>query len=332
MADVRQYRQDPQINHGTTAQSNLKLTDIMPVQHENLATQTNSINKISLAQCLCEPYAVCNSNNPSSGNYTATCENFPDFALSYTDSQGNSHNLIGLKVRVKFTHGITYGSVSGGTYPTLNINGSGAVPLLAQGKTMATGAVSAGQTIEFTIIPYGNGVAFDADSNVRESTSDYTIYTDGLKRQNSIDTSKNLPTCNAVLTKLDSYTKLVYFNMYNIPANVTYQEQLQLAINTLISEGGRYRVTVMLSYAVSAPKEIGIYYKIGDTVYQMAYTTKSDFPSGESSLNMVSICASAMINEQANTNRGLIIKTSTQSTVANQTNPMYIFIERLRDL
>ena len=52
--------------------------------------------------------------------------------------------------------------------------------MLAQGKTMASGAASAGQSIEFTIIPYGNGVAFDADSNVRESTSDYTIYTDGF--------------------------------------------------------------------------------------------------------------------------------------------------------
>ena len=188
MADVRQYRQDPQINHGTTAQSNLKLTDIMPVQHENLATQTNSINKISLAQCLCEPYAVCNSNNPSNGQYTATCSNFPDFALSYTDSQGNSHDLVGLKVRVKFTYGVTYGSTTSTppTCPTLNINGSGAIPMLAQGKTMGKGAISAEQTVEFTIIPYGNTLAFDADSNVRESTSDYTIYTDGKTQRKTV--------------------------------------------------------------------------------------------------------------------------------------------------
>ena len=53
--------------------------------------------------------------------------------------------------------------------------------MLAQGKTMATGSASAGQALEFTVIPYGNGIAFDADSNVRESTSDYTIYTDGTK-------------------------------------------------------------------------------------------------------------------------------------------------------
>lgn len=242
MADVRQYRQDPQINHGTTAQSNLKLTDIMPVQHENLATQTNSINKISLAQCLCEPYAVCNSNNPSSGNYTATCENFPDFALSYTDSQGNSHNLIGLKVRVKFTHGITYGSVSGGTYPTLNINGSGAVPLLAQGKTMATGAVSAGQTIEFTIIPYGNGVAFDADSNVRESTSDYTIYTDGKKvlPENKIDAiiqDNTITDCNNCYEtgKVKVY---IVGNINNLPDNKEYY--IMAFCNNVTWSGNKY--------------------------------------------------------------------------------------------
>lgn len=179
MAQARQYIQDSQINNGTTASSNIKMTDVMPIQHTDIASNVNQINKVNIAQTLCEPFAVCNSNNPANGAYTATCSNFPDFALSYTDSQGTSHNLIGMKVRVVFNYGITYGSVSGGTYPTLNINGSGAIPLLAQGKTMATGAISAGQTVEFTIIPYGNGLAYDADSNVRESTSDYTIYTDG---------------------------------------------------------------------------------------------------------------------------------------------------------
>ena len=179
MAEPRQFRQDQQIIHGTTAQTNAKLTDIMPLQHEDLATQTNQMKKISLGQCLCEPFAVCNSNNPANGAYVADCVNFPDFTLQFTDEQGNNHSLIGLKVRVLFNYGITYGSVSGGTYPTLNINGSGAIPLLAQGKTMGTGAISAGQTVEFTIIPYGNSLAFDADSNVREANSDYTVYTDG---------------------------------------------------------------------------------------------------------------------------------------------------------
>ena len=179
MADVRQFRQDTQITHGTIASTNAKLTDILPLQHEDLASNVNQMNKISLGQCLCEPYAVCNSNNPANGAYVADCVNFPDFALSFTDGQGNSHALVGLKIRVLFTYGITYGSVSGGTYPTLNINGSGAIPLLAQGKTMGAGAISADQTVEFTIIPYGNGLAFDADSNVRESNSDYTVHTDG---------------------------------------------------------------------------------------------------------------------------------------------------------
>lgn len=180
MSGSRQFRQDAQIPHGTDAQANLKMTDIFPVQHENLETNTNQMKKISIGQCLCEPYAVCNSNNPSNGRYKADCINFPDFALSFTDGQGTSHALVGLKVRVLFTHGITYGSVSDNTYPTLNINNSGAIPLLAQGKTMGAGAISAGQTVEFTVIPYGNGLAFDADSNVREANSDCVIYTDGL--------------------------------------------------------------------------------------------------------------------------------------------------------
>ena len=181
MAVTKQFTQLDPINNGTTAADNFKLADVIPAQHTDLTGGVNKLVHRTLAQSLCEPVAVCNSNNPSNGAYTANCSNYPDFALSYQDAQQNTHYLIGLKIRVIFTYGITYGSVSGGTYPTLNINGSGAIPMLAQGKTMASGAASAGQSIEFTIIPYRNGVAFDADSNVRESTSDYTIYTDGYK-------------------------------------------------------------------------------------------------------------------------------------------------------
>lgn len=179
MSLMKQFNQLDPINNGTTAQDNFKLSDAIPAQHTDLASGVNKLVHRTFAQSLCEPVAVCNSNNPQNGAYTATCQNYPDFALSYQDAQQNTQYLIGLKIRVIFTYGITYGSVSGGTYPTLNINGSGAIPMLAQGKTMATGAASAGQTLEFTVIPYGNGIAFDADSNVRESTSDYTIYTDG---------------------------------------------------------------------------------------------------------------------------------------------------------
>ena len=181
MANEIQYRNHTAYNNGTSAQNNIKLLDITPFQHEDISSGVNKLGKMLVAQSFCEPVAVCNSNNPQNGAYVATCSNYPDFALSYQDAQQNTQYLIGLKIRVIFTYGITYGSVSGGTYPTLNINGSGAIPMLAQGKTMATGSASAGQSIEFTIIPYGNGVAFDADSNVRESTSDYTIYTDGYK-------------------------------------------------------------------------------------------------------------------------------------------------------
>lgn len=183
MNEIRQFRQNKQIANGITAATNLKMFDIIPGQHENLATNTNEQVKISIAQTFCEPVAVCSTNNPPSGQYTATCVNFPDFAVSFVDSDSVRHSLIGLKLRVVFEHGITYGSVAAGTFPTLSVNGSEALPLLAQGKTMAQGAIVAGQSVEFTIIPYGNSIAFDADSNVRESTNDYTIYTDGRKSE-----------------------------------------------------------------------------------------------------------------------------------------------------
>ena len=204
MAVTKQFTQLDPINNGTTAADNFKLSDAIPAQHTDLTGGVNKLVHRTLAQSLCEPVAVCNSNNPQNGAYVATCQNYPDFALSYQDAQQNTQYLIGLKIRVIFTYGITYGSVSGGTYPTLNINGSGAIPMLAQGKTMASGAASAGQSIEFTIIPYGNGIAYDADSNVRESTSDYTIYTDGLKRINSVtNNDKNMVTSGAVYSEIN---------------------------------------------------------------------------------------------------------------------------------
>ena len=190
------FKQKPRIKNGNTAQTDLKLADYMPVQHEDSGVMT--INHISVAQSLCQPVATTPNSTPSGGAYTATCSNYPDFSLTYLDKDGNSHYLIGMKVRVIFTTGITYGSISGGTYPTLNINGSGSIPLLAQGKTMASGACSAGQSLEFTLIPYGNGVAWDADSNVRESTSDYTIYTDGSK-VNKKSQNYNLIITNTVI-------------------------------------------------------------------------------------------------------------------------------------
>lgn len=231
MAVTKQFTQLDPINNGTTAQDNFKLSDAIPAQHTDLTRGVNKLVHRTLAQSLCEPVAVCNSNNPQNGAYTATCQNYPDFALSYQDAQQNTQYLIGLKIRVIFTYGITYGSVSDGTYPTLNINGSGAIPMLAQGKTMATGSASAGQTLEFTVIPYGNGIAFDADSNVRESTSDYTIYTDGLKRINSVtNNDKNMVTSGAVADILFNY----YVSKDRFPANELTQGQ---NINNLRTSG-----------------------------------------------------------------------------------------------
>lgn len=184
MAVAKQFQQLVKITNGTTAETDVKLSDPLAMQHIDITSGANSLNQISLAQSMCQPVAVTPNSTPSGGAYTATCSNYPDFSLTYTDKNGNTHYLVGMKVRVIFTKGITYGSVSGGTYPTLNINSSGAIPLLAQGKTMAAGAAVDGQSLELTLIPYGNGVAWDADSNVRESTSDYTIYTDGKKNIN----------------------------------------------------------------------------------------------------------------------------------------------------
>lgn len=178
---TKQFNQLDPINNGTSAANNFKMSDSIPAQHSDVTGGVNKLVKRTFAQMLCEPVAVSNSNKPNNGAYTATCQNYPDFAVSYQDEQMSTHYYVGLKIRVIFNYGITYGSVSGGTYPTLNINSSGALPLLAQGKTMASGAASNGQSLELTLIPYGNGYAWDADSNVRESTSDYTIYTDGKK-------------------------------------------------------------------------------------------------------------------------------------------------------
>lgn len=145
-----------------------------------IKTNTNGLTeKVPRNLVNCIPVAVTPDSTPSGGAYTASCSNYPDFAISYTDKNNTSHYLIGMKVRVIFTTGITYGSTTANppTYPTLNINSTGAIPLLAQGKTMGAGAASAGQSLELTLIPYGNSVAWDADTNVRERGDNYTVYT-----------------------------------------------------------------------------------------------------------------------------------------------------------
>ena len=218
MAVAKQFQQLVKITNGTTAETDVKLSDPLAMQHIDISSGANSLNQISLAQSMCQPVAVTPNSTPSGGAYTATCSNYPDFSLTYTDKNGNTHYLVGMKVRVIFTKGIAYGSVSEGTYPTLNINSSGAIPLLAQGKTMAAGAAVDGQSLELTLIPYGNGVAWDADSNVRESTSDYTIYTDGLKRVNTLtENSKNMITSGRVYQEFGTLGKQT--QLYN---GVTY--------------------------------------------------------------------------------------------------------------
>ena len=146
-----------------------------------IKTNTNGLTeKVPRNLINCIPVAVTPNSTPSGGAYTATCSNYPDFAISYTDKNNTTHYCIGMKVRVVFTKGITYGSTTANpvTYPTLNINSTGNIPLLAQGMTMGAGAAAEGQTLEFTLIPYGsNSVAWDADTNVREHGDNYTVYT-----------------------------------------------------------------------------------------------------------------------------------------------------------
>ena len=222
MAVAKQFQQLVKITNGTTAETDVKLSDPLAMQHIDITSGANSLNQISLAQSMCQPVAVTPNSTPSGGAYTATCSNYPDFSLTYTDKNGNTHYLVGMKVRVIFTKGITYGSVSGGTYPTLNINSSGAIPLLAQGKTMAAGAAVDGQSLELTLIPYGNGVAWDADSNVRESTSDYTIYTDGKKvnlRVIKID-SKKTDANDCVPDNDNEFAIFTFAGASNLPSDV----------------------------------------------------------------------------------------------------------------
>lgn len=241
MAVAKQFQQLVKITNGTTAETDVKLSDPLAMQHIDITSGANSLNQISLAQSMCQPVAVTPNSTPSGGAYTATCSNYPDFSLTYTDKNGNTHYLVGIKVRVIFTKGITYGSVSGGTYPTLNINSSGAIPLLAQGKTMAAGAAVDGQSLELTLIPYGNGVAWDADSNVRESTSDYTIYTDG----------NEVYTLNKTATLLSSKANIqIYGNTSNYLNNTN--KYLRINTNLANSDIGYYRTIPILLCSNSA--------------------------------------------------------------------------------
>lgn len=164
--------------NGNTSSTNLKFNDKIPVQHIDTASNKNKTNNVNTSQLLCQPYLECSSQQ-SGGVYSADCVNYPDFSISSYDGSGNESKLVGLKIRVKFTYGCNYGDTTQGTYPSLNAAGSGALPMLAQGTTMGTGAFSNGQVLEFTLIPYGSGYAWDCDSNVRQVTNDYTIHADG---------------------------------------------------------------------------------------------------------------------------------------------------------
>ena len=215
MAENRQIREFDEIIHGTTASSSVKMTDLILLQHEDVSGNVNTFNRFTVGQTMCQPVAVTPNSTPSNGAYTATCSNFPDFAISYTDKNSNTHSLIGMKVRVIFTTGITYGSTTANppTYPTLNINGTGALPLLAQGMTMGAGSASSGQSLELTLIPYGNSLAWDADTNVREKSSTETVYVDGTKRINTVTSgSTDMVTSGAVDNAIKDGDKVLIYS------------------------------------------------------------------------------------------------------------------------
>lgn len=215
MAVTKQFIQLDEIHQGTTRATNLKMLDAVPMQHEDLSSGTNKLAHLRFAQVLCNPVAT--AGNHTGGVYSASVLNFPDFAIKYQDSQQNYHYLVGMKVRVIFNNGITYGSVSGGTYPSLNVGDTEALPLLAQGKTMASGACTSGQSLELTLIPYGNGYAWDADSNVREANSDYTVYTDGsITYKNNVIIRETINDAN--ITDNGFFIFSVGNNTSNIPA------------------------------------------------------------------------------------------------------------------
>lgn len=264
MAENRQIREFDEIIHGTTASSNVKMTDHILLQHEDVSGNVNTFNKFTVGQTMCQPVAVTPNSTPSGGAYTATCSNFPDFAISYTDKNSNTHSLIGMKVRVIFTTGITYGSTTANppTYPTLNINGTGALPLLAQGMTMGAGAASAGQSLELTLIPYGNSLAWDADTNVRERGYNYTVYVDGTKRVDDVeDGNLNLVTSNAVFDHMKKFhlgyennTIPKYLKLLTIQKGNRYGIGLTSFIITGINGYGSKQAILMCSVNSRGPK------------------------------------------------------------------------------
>lgn len=189
MPNPVQIKDFPHIHSGATPASQTKLTDLLVIEHMDAPSSTDKTLKMMIGQLLCKPVFTVASQQSGNGRYSATCQNYAGFSLFYTDSQNARHYFIGLPIKVIFTPACNYGSVSGNTYPTISFNGSDFIPILANGKTVASGAWQAGQSLEGCIIQtILNGAtvyAFDLNSNIRQQDSNSTIYSDGRIEYNN---------------------------------------------------------------------------------------------------------------------------------------------------
>lgn len=163
----RFYNSQKTIEMGT-ATTNLNLGDCIPSQH---ITGDNSDKSLILQQLQCIPVGDCGAI--TGDTYQFSCRNFPAFTP-----------MLGQQIKVRFTVANTYGDcqASPATFPKIRI-GSLTLPIYAQGKSVGTGFNTANQVFNGCVM--GTDIAdpstwwLDLDSNVRQTTSEYTIYSDG---------------------------------------------------------------------------------------------------------------------------------------------------------
>lgn len=163
----RFYNSQKTIEMGTAA-TNLSMGDCIPSQH---ITGDNYDKSLILQQLQCIPVGDCGAI--TGDTYQFSCRNFPAFTP-----------LLGQQIKVRFTVANTYGDcqASPATFPKIRI-GSLTLPIYAQGKSVGTGFNTANQVFNGCVM--GTDISdpstwwLDLDSNVRQTTSEYTIYSDG---------------------------------------------------------------------------------------------------------------------------------------------------------
>ena len=163
----RFYNSQKTIEMGTAA-TNLSMGDCIPSQH---ITGDNYDKSLILQQLQCIPVGDCGAI--TGDTYQFSCRNFPAFTP-----------MLGQQIKVRFTVANTYGDcqASPATFPKIRI-GSLTLPIYAQGKSVGTGFNTANQVFNGCVM--GTDLSdpstwwLDLDSNVRQTTSEYTIYSDG---------------------------------------------------------------------------------------------------------------------------------------------------------